>query len=245
MPIQNLAKVKPVISYLNCDTEKAHILNDNKGKSVIYRWFNQINKNTYVGSTSNLTIRMYKYFSVKHLLKSNIPINNALLKYGYSNFSLEILEYCSEKDLLIREQHYIDLYKPEYNILKIAGSSLGFKHSKNTLEFFRNDRKVSEKTRHNLSLAAAGRVLSEEDKNKISESRKGLNLSKETREKISLATTTLIGISVKVLNTETKQENVYSNLTESAKAIGVSRTAISKALLSEKPIKKFFIVSKV
>ena len=116
--MQNLSKVKPVINYLNCYTEKAHILNDNKGKSVVYRWFNKINKKTYVGSTSNLTTRMYKYFSVKHLLKSNIPINNALLKYGYSNFSLEILEYCSEKYLLIREQHYIDLLKSEYNILK-------------------------------------------------------------------------------------------------------------------------------
>lgn len=27
-----------------------------------------------------------------------------------------------------REQYYIDLFKPEYNICKIAGSTLGYKH---------------------------------------------------------------------------------------------------------------------
>ena len=31
------------------------------------------------------------------------------------------------------EQHYLDLYKPKYNILKVAGSSQGFKHSPETI----------------------------------------------------------------------------------------------------------------
>jgi group I intron endonuclease len=43
-------------------------------------------------------------------------INRALLKDGYSSFSLYILEYCDEKDLIQREQYYFDLLKPEYNI---------------------------------------------------------------------------------------------------------------------------------
>jgi group I intron endonuclease len=58
-----------------------------------------------------------------------MSINKALLKYDYSGFQLEILEYCEPSDVILREQHYIDLLAPEYNILKIAGSSLGFKHS--------------------------------------------------------------------------------------------------------------------
>ena len=57
----------------------------------------------------------------------------SLLKYGYSNFNLEILEYCEPSDVLLREQQYIDLLKPEYNILKLAGSSLGFKHNEKSL----------------------------------------------------------------------------------------------------------------
>jgi len=31
--------------------------------------------------------------------------------------------------LIEREQYYIDLLNPEYNILKIAGSRLGVKHT--------------------------------------------------------------------------------------------------------------------
>ena len=33
-------------------------------------------------------------------------ICRALLKHGYSNFSLEIIEYCEVSDLLIKEKHY-------------------------------------------------------------------------------------------------------------------------------------------
>jgi hypothetical protein len=32
------------------------------------------------------------------------------------------------------EQKWIDLYKPKYNILKIAGSSSGFRHSIETID---------------------------------------------------------------------------------------------------------------
>ena len=60
-------------------------------------------------------------------------IYKALLKYGYSNFKLEILEYCEPSQILLREQHYLDLFKSEYNILKIAGSSLGYKHTTEAL----------------------------------------------------------------------------------------------------------------
>jgi group I intron endonuclease len=66
------------------------------------------------------------YFSI-YLLESEIKngrsmINSALLKYGYSNFTLEILEYCDSSEVVRREQYYLDLFKPEYNILSTAGS---------------------------------------------------------------------------------------------------------------------------
>lgn len=41
-------------------------------------------------------------------------------KYGHENFTLEILEYCLKDKLLIRENYYFDLLKPEYNNLKHA-----------------------------------------------------------------------------------------------------------------------------
>nr|YP_010218705.1 GIY-YIG endonuclease [Morchella brunnea]UBU98542.1 GIY-YIG endonuclease [Morchella brunnea] len=53
----------------------------------------------------------------------------AIIKYGHSNFTLEILEYCEPSNAVAREQHYIDILKPQYNILQTAGSPLGRKHS--------------------------------------------------------------------------------------------------------------------
>ena len=34
--------------------------------------------------------------------------------------------WCEQSELITREQYYIDLLKPEYNILPAAGSLLGF-----------------------------------------------------------------------------------------------------------------------
>lgn len=42
-------------------------------------------------------------------MKSNRPIERALLKYGYLNFTLE---YCDIDSLLEREQYYLDNLKP-------------------------------------------------------------------------------------------------------------------------------------
>jgi group I intron endonuclease len=127
----------------------------------VYRWVNKLNNKTYIDSSIDFTTRLYKYYSLKHLIKNKTPIHNALVKYGYSNFKLEILEYCNINDAILREQYYLDNLNPEYNILEKTGSSLGFKHSEKTLNFFKDERKVSEETKKNLSLAATGRILSE------------------------------------------------------------------------------------
>lgn len=69
------------------------------------------------------------------------------MKYGFENFSLEILEYCKDNvNPILREQHYFSLLKSHYNILEKAGSLLGFEHNKDTLEKFVN-RKISEETK--------------------------------------------------------------------------------------------------
>jgi len=232
--------IKPLITYSNCDIEKDRILKENKNKAVVYRLTNNINKKSYIGSSVNFSVRLYKHYSVKHLMKHNTAIHNALLKYGYSNFTLDILEYCKSVDPISKEQYYLDLLKPEYNILEQAGSSLGFKHNEKTLVFFKNNRKVSEETKKNLSLVARGRILTEMDKNKISSSRKNIKLSDDTRAKISAATTALKGIPVTVKNLVTLEVIEYKNITKAAKAIGVTRTAVKKAVVNEKPIKKIY-----
>lgn len=119
--------LKPVVVYLNSLACKKVILKDNNGKAGIYRWTHIESGKSYVGSSLNLSRRLRNYFSISYLEKSNggnSIIYNALLKYGYSAFMLEILEYCDPKDITNREQYYIDLLRPEYNILRVARSSI-------------------------------------------------------------------------------------------------------------------------
>jgi len=69
-----------------------------------------------------------------------MPINVALLKYGYHNFSLTILDVCDIDSLMSREKHFFEVYSPEYNILKTPGSpsrGSGWKHSEATVENMR------------------------------------------------------------------------------------------------------------
>jgi GIY-YIG catalytic domain/NUMOD1 domain len=87
---------------------------------------NKINGKSYVGSSTDLNNRLNKYYYSSSLnTKRPSIIHRALLKYGHSKFSLDILEYCESNILTPRKQYYIDLLKPEYNILKIASSKLG------------------------------------------------------------------------------------------------------------------------
>lgn len=135
--------VSPVLTYLNADTDKLSIIRDNKGKSGVYLWTNIINGKSYVGSSVNLSRRLTQYYNINILTKyrENSLIHKAILKYGYSNFKLCILEYCDRKDTIKREQYYMDTFKPEYNILKFAGSNVGFVHSSETIEKIRMKKK--------------------------------------------------------------------------------------------------------
>jgi hypothetical protein len=89
-----------------------------------------------VGSSLNLTNRLKCYFSLKFLgrslLRNKSIIHSSILKYGYSNFSLDILEYCEPENILLKEQYFIDIINPQCNLLKTAGLRTGIKLSKAT-----------------------------------------------------------------------------------------------------------------
>lgn len=217
----------PVITYNNADLDKSIIMEDNRNKVGVYRWVNVINNKAYVGSSTNLSERFLDYYQSRILLKNKTPIHNALLKYGYSNFRLEILEYCIREKAILREPFYFDLLKPDYNILKIAGSSLGYIHREDTIERMKTIHLLDEEVR----------------KNRI-KARLGFKASVETRKKNSAATTALLGIPVVVKNVNTGEETEYVNLTEAGKALGVSRTAVKKSLDLNKCINKTYSIRK-
>ena len=82
-------------------------------ESGIYKIINIITNKFYLGSAKNLTKRWQRHLNAltkdKH---ENIYLQRAFKKYGKENFRFEIIEYCEIKDLLIREQYYLDYLTP-------------------------------------------------------------------------------------------------------------------------------------
>lgn len=175
----------------------------------------------------NLAKRFHMYYSRKCLLswKSISLIYQAIQKYGYSNFSLEILEYCDPSDLIIREQYYIDLLNPKYNICKKAGSCFG--------------RIFSKETRAKISLLAQGRNHSEGTKSKLREARLGVKSSEETRAKLSTIQSTRLkdpnpGREVKVTDIQSGEINIYNSTRSTAKELGTTHTTIRNYIKNKK-----------
>ena len=209
---------------------------------------NNLNGKTYVGSAINLSKRLGSYFNEKELNRNLRPIQDALLKYGHQNFTLEILEYCSKAKLLEREQFYLDLLIPDYNILKYAYSLLGFKHSEETLEKLKN-RIVSPEHKEILSSIHKGKLVSEETINKLAVAtasyRKNNPLTTEALANITAKTLAREGVSVSVLNTQTNEIKEFSNQTEAGEFLGVTRQAIYNAVKRGSLIDGIYLVTKI
>ena len=131
--IEKLDNIQATAKFIGIKDEKINILLNIKNKAGVYMFFNLINGNMYIGSSVKLDRRFRVHIS--GIGSVNLPLYNALNKYGLNNFVFIVLQYCEpiEEVCLGLEQSYLDLYKPQYNILKLAGSSQGFKHSPDTI----------------------------------------------------------------------------------------------------------------
>jgi group I intron endonuclease len=130
---EKLNNIQAEAKFIDLKKSKLDILLNIKNKSGVYMFFNLNNGKSYIGSSVNLARRFRIHIS--SVGKVNLPLPLAINKYGLNNFAFLILKYC-EKNINIclgLEQFYLDSYKPKYNILKLAGSSLGFKHSPETI----------------------------------------------------------------------------------------------------------------
>ena len=87
-------------------------------------------------------------------------------------------------------------------------------------------------------------LLDNEVRKKRSLARLGTKHSDKTRAILSAATTASIGIPVIVNDININKKTEYINLTEAAKAINVSRTAVKKAIDTGKILKKTYYVTK-
>jgi hypothetical protein len=130
------SNIVPIKIYPNADLNKEEIIQDNKNKAGVYQFTNLLTGASYVGSSINLNKRFRQYYNYNYIsspARGKSIIYSSLLSYGYSNFSLTILEYCEIKDTINREDFYINVISPAMNILQVAGNSLGYKHTEDSL----------------------------------------------------------------------------------------------------------------
>jgi hypothetical protein len=197
-----------------------------KNKAAIYQLINKLNGKTYIGSSINLDRRISEYLNplyiTRNLKKGNSKIMNALLKYGYINFGVKVLEVIelnlTQKDIksniLAIEQYYIDLLKPEYNINKTAGSNLG--------------RTFSNEIRKKMSLAKLGKVGN----------KKGAILSKERESKVLFREKSGVARKILLLNANNELLTNFNSIQQASESTGISRNRISRCARN---IRKYII----
>jgi group I intron endonuclease len=191
-------------------------------------------------------------------------ICNALLKHGYPNFSLTILEYCSPEKCLEREKHYLDLFKSEdkYNIAQDPTAPMsGRKHSdesrkkmsgENNPMFGKNHTDESHKKMSDVhkKIEHPGNFKTGENNPNF-----GKNLSEETRKKISDAQkgrprTEGAGSpsqAIEVIDNKNNQTTTYDSISAAAIALNLKQSRISMYFANnqQKPYKGIYTFKKV
>lgn len=93
----------------------------------IYKIINIQNNYTYIGSSKNVRLRIYKHFwELKNNRHSNEHLQNAYNKYGKDSFDWELVCSCDLDKQYETEQYYIDTLHPEYNIKPTADGTQFF-----------------------------------------------------------------------------------------------------------------------
>jgi group I intron endonuclease len=105
----------------------------------VYAIKNKTNGKMYVGSALDYKSRVKLHKSqLKRRVHHSVLLQRAVEKYGIDNFDFFVLEVVSKDSLIQREQHYMNVYQSfdsslGYNVAPIAGSTLGFKHSEDSV----------------------------------------------------------------------------------------------------------------
>lgn len=181
-------------------------------------------------------------------------INKTLLKYGYNNFSLEILEYCEPLVLLMREQHFLVAIQPEYNLLKLAGSLIGYKHSEKSKLKMSISKKGFKHTELTKAKISKNLIHSEETKiklrsyrhteeaiAKIKASSLGRKMSEEAKAKIRANHPK--ALKVQVLNIETNITMEFLSIYQTAKYFYTNHTTIRNYIKSKKLYRSIYMIS--
>lgn len=121
--------------------------------------------------TVNFTYAPNDTVRLRRGIHGNGHLQAAWSKYGEENFGFVIVTKVEPRDcLLSAEQAWLDCYLPEYNILKRAGSGIGYEHTK--------------EAKKKISQASKGKKLTPEHCAKISAAKKGAKLTESHKENL-------------------------------------------------------------
>lgn len=179
----------------------------------IYQITNLQNGKCYVGSAVSFRKRWKEHLrQLSNGDHHSTVMQRAWNKYGETAFEFKKLLVCAKADLIWFEQRAINALQPAYNICKVAGSVLGYRHTdefkaqasaRATGNTHRRGRKESpeyceqakrsramrkncahsEETKAKIAAAHRGRTISEERKEHLRKLNTGKKQSAETIEK--------------------------------------------------------------
>lgn len=165
---------------------------------TIYKATNKVNGKSYIGYSADWKSRrrIHKYIADKN--KKSYPFYNAIRKYGFDNFSWEVIYQSKDKMHTLEEMEtffiheYYTLAPNGYN-MKTGGEGGNLNpESRKKISDSRIGIKFSDEHINNLRLSHLNKKHTEEQKQKISNALKGKNkgkiigpLSAETKAKMS------------------------------------------------------------
>jgi group I intron endonuclease len=238
------------VTYKDLIAFKELIQSETKNVSGIYGFKNDLSedsKDLYIGSAIDISKRFNQHFKNHN---SNIYLQNSFNKYGKENLSFCILEYypydssLSKKEnallLLILEQKYLDLLKPNYNINPLAESRLGSKHNEETKELMKKintgDKNPFYGKKHSIEFKEFMKMRMSGSENPMA--------GKLVTELVKQAIKDTQSQRVYLYNSETKELiKVYSSQTELIKELHVSPKTVIKYLKSGEVWRDKYIVS--
>ena len=259
---ENLSNIEPTLIELPVKDKKDLIKVVGKygdsGTAGAYVFKNKLNGFCYVGSSISLAKRLSTGYLCPNLgdRKIDLAIKYAglgsFLLYLYILPNKLVLNLDSTVDkskiqnlTLALEQILILLFNPEYNILKVASSLIGYKHSVEALQKIseaHRGKTVSEVTKKKISDALKGegsyfygKTHTEETLKKMSEAHKGRTHSEETKTKISEAKISEgKGMTVEVLDIETNEKKEYISIRQAAKDLNTYAMTLSRCIKNKK-----------
>lgn len=95
-------------------------------KSGIYKISNNLNHHFYIGQSIHIQKRWKEHQKSFKENKRKTVLQKAFHKYGFENFSFEVIEECEPDKLNEREMFYIATLKPEYNMNEGGTGNKGY-----------------------------------------------------------------------------------------------------------------------